>query len=420
MRALSKLRWLVAAILPVLLAAEAAGAARGWPMRRQGKDLLIETPHYSIQTDLGPEIGQTIARHQEALYAELYRRMGKIKSRGKMTDRLNVLVFETYERYRRELGSDVENTAGIFIPYKDVLACWGPADRLDRILQLLRHEGTHQFVRHFIGKECPVWLNEGLAQFYEHGQIRGDRLEVGAVIPGKLARLKRAIEQGETILLDRMLRMSNTEWVGAVHSGATHAGLQYDQAWAMVHFLAYGGGKKYQGAFFQFIYYLARGREPWRAWERVFGTDYDGFEKHWREYVRDLEPSSDLECRLHLEMLGRLLYWARDKKELITDIVTFRRAVLDGKLGMWSMTTSDGLRIAGDDTEQLASLFKCPGDERPDAETSYELVSNPDGGTPILRCSHHGGLVFETRYVKDPESGEVDVKVVALPAKPGK
>jgi len=417
MKTSGKSWWLAAALLSALLAAEAAGAVRGWPMRRQGKDLLIETPHYSIRTDLGPEVGQTIARHQEALYAELYRRMGKNKSRGKMTGRLNVLVFETYKRYRRELGSDVENTAGIFIPYKDVLACWGPADRLDQILQT---EGTHQFVCHFIGKECPVWLNEGFAVFYEHARFKGGRLEVGAVPPRRLARLKRAIEQDEALPLDRMLRMSNADWSEAVHSDASHVGLQYDQAWAMVHFLAYGGDKKYQGAFLQFIYYLARRREPWRAWERVFGTDYDGFEKRWREYVRDLEPSSDLECRLHLKVLGWLLYQARDKKELITDIATFRRAVLDGKLGMWSMTTGDGLKIAGDNTEQLASLFRCPGDERPDAETSYELVSNPDGGTPILRCSQHGGFVLETRYVKDPESGEVDVKVVALPAKPGK
>ena len=414
-RQMSHLRATAAVLLVFLATAPTFAAGAGWPVSRQGGDLVVETPHYRVRTDLGPDVGRTVASHQEALYAELYRRMGNVK-KSKMIKRFDVLVFAAQERYLREMGDAARGSRGIFMSGRDVLACWGSANELDVVLSTLRHEGTHQFVAHFIGHKCPVWLNEGLAVFHEHAQFRRGGLEVGQVPPGRVAALRRAIKKGQLIPVGRMLVLTNQEWLGAVHSGGAPAALQYDQAWAMVHFLAYGGNQKYRAAFLQFIYYIARGEDGKRAWERTFGTNYKAFEDRWREYVEGLQPDAQLDCKSHLRGLGLLLLRVAGKTDVVKDMATFRQAAIEGRLGKWTLSSSDGALVSSDDRDKVAALFKCPQDNRPDAETSYELVPDPAGGIPVVRCRHHAGIVLETRYVKDPESGRMDVTVVARPA----
>jgi len=414
-RQMSHLRATAAALLVFLATAPTFAAGAGWPVSRQGGDLVVETPHYRVRTDLGPDVGQTVASHQEALYAELYRRMGNVK-KPKAVRRFEVLVLSTQERYLRELGDAAKGSRGIFMPGRDVLACWGSANALDVVLETLRHEGTHQFVAHFIGHNCPIWLNEGLAVFHQHAQFRRGGLEVGQVPPGRVASLRLAMKESRLIPLVRMLSMTDKEWVAAVNTQAAQASLQYDQAWAMVHFLAFGGNQKYRAAFLQFIYYIARGEDGKRAWERTFGTNYKAFEDRWREYLEALQPDAQLDCKSHLRGLGLLLLRVAGKTDVVKDMATFRQAAIEGRLGKWTLKSSDGTLVSSDDRDKVAALFKCPQDKRPDAETSYELVPDPAGGPPVVRCRHHAGIVLETQYVKDPESGRMDVRVVARPA----
>jgi hypothetical protein len=408
--------WAAVGAAAVALSGPAAGAGRGWPMRSAGGDVIIETPHYSLRTDLGADIGQTIATQQEVLYRELHRRMGSIKPR-KMTGRFSVLAVGTYERYLSEVGADGQGSQGLYMPSSDLLAVWGPAERVDMILEVLRHEGTHQFVGHFIGHNCPVWLNEGLAVFYEHGVFKEGRLDVGRVPARRIASLKEAIEKRNFIHLDRMLRMSNQDWLSAVHSGSHGAGLQYDQAWSMVHFLAYGGGKKYQGPFLQYIYFVSRGRDSLTSWEKVFGANYANFEERWQEYILGLEVSGEVGCQRRLRMLGRILHANHAAHPEIKDIATFRQMLLEGKFGRWALRSSDGLEVRSDDKERLADLFRCPEDDRRRAEVSYELAApEKEGEPPVIRCRHHGQVVLETRY-RESAGGGVKVEVVSVPAR---
>ena len=412
---ISHLTVTAAALLVFLATAPTIDPSARWPVRKLGTDLVVETPHYHIRTDLGPDVGQTVASHQEALYAELYRRMGNIK-KPKAVQRFEVLVLSTQERYLLEMGDAARGSRGIFMARRDVLACWGFANELDVVLSTLRHEGTHQFVAHFIGPQCPVWLNEGLATFFEQGEFLQGRLEVGQVAPGRVAALRRAIEKGQLVPISRMLDLTYQEWLGAVHSGGSAASLQYDEAWAMVHFLAYGGNQKYRAAFLQFIYYIARGEDGTQAWEKTFGTNSKAFEDRWREYVEALQPDTQLDCKSHLRALGLLLLRVADKTEVPKDMATFRQAAIEDRLGKWTLQSSDGTLVSSEDRDKVADLFKCPLDKRPDAETSYELVPDPTGGPPVVRCRRHAGIVLETQYVKDSESGRMDVTVVARPA----
>jgi len=309
---------LLAGVLGAAATARAAG--RGWPIHKEGDLWAVQTPHYILHTDHDPEVAQLIASQQEALFRELYRRMGKIKP-TQMTGRFNIKVFRGQGRYLMELGPGAMGSQGLYMHYKDMLAAWGPPEYLEVVLETLRHEGTHQFVMHFIGSDIPIWLNEGMAVFYQHSRFQNGQLELGEVPPERVIRLKEAIKGHKIIHLARMLRMSNLDWLNAVYVGAPHAGLQYDQAWAMVHFLAFAGNQRYRGPFKQFIYYISRGREPYEAWEQTFGTNFTAFEDRWIDYIESLDATENLPCRERLDILGRLMLRAYKKHpEAVKDL----------------------------------------------------------------------------------------------------
>ena len=71
----------------------------------------------------------------------------------------------------------------------------------ENLWQVLAHEGFHQFLGYELGLDVPVWLNEGMAQYFETSYIAYGRLRTGlvssqncgprsiCVAPGKLSRL---------------------------------------------------------------------------------------------------------------------------------------------------------------------------------------------------------------------------------------
>ena len=411
--------WLVMLAGAVGLATRAGAAGRGWPIRPDGDLLLVQTPHYVLHTDHSPEVAQLIATQQEALFRELYRRMGKIKP-TKLTGRFKLKVFKGQARYLQELGPSAIGSQGLYMHHKDLLAAWGPPEYLEVVLETLRHEGTHQFVMHFIGSDIPIWLNEGMAVFYQHSRFQNGRLELGEVPPKRVIRLKEAIEGHKIIHLGRMLRMSNLEWLNAVYVGGSHAGLQYDQAWAMVHFLAFAGNQRYRAPFTQFIYYISRGREPYRAWEQTFGMDFEGFEDRWKEYVKGLNAIENLPCRDRLQVLGSLVRrFYKKHPDAMKDLASFRKALMDGSLGPGSIESVAGLTFSHDDPKRIAMLFRCPADDRKKVDISYELAPGKDGGLPVVRCTHHAGYVLETLYERDSNENVFSVRVITKPHLPG-
>ncbi len=397
----------------VALAAVARGGSR---VRREGNDLCLDTTHYTVRTDHAEAVLRTVAAQQEALHTELHRRMGGLKPAG-APGRMTVLVCRTRERYLEEVGEEGGGSRGAYMPPRNLLASWAGPEEIDALLATLRHEGTHQFVAHFVGPGCPVWLNEGLAVLYEHAEFAGGRLQVGRLVPRRVTALKRAIAEGTVVPLGTMRRMSAEEWLRRVARGGEEGTRLYDQAWAMVHFLAYAEGGKYQRPFYDCLALLAAGRDPDAAWAETFGTNDRGFQAWWKAYVREMVAPPDADCRTRLEILGRVLAEVyRNRPELARDPETFRNAMLDGRLGTWHIHLAGGETITSDARDRPAALFRCPAD-RSGGEVIHTWIPARGGEPPRLKCTHHTGVVLETRVVRGAD-GETDVVVVATAARP--
>lgn len=411
--------WLAAVIAGLILAiaGQAFGAApvvaRQWPMKKDRDDVVIETTHYTIRTDLGAEAGQAIATHQEVLFLELYRRMGEIKKGRSLAQKFKVLAVAKKERYLTVVGKDHDKSQGMFMPSDATLACWGAPEKLDMVLETLRHEGTHQFVHLFISSQCPVWFNEGMATLYEHGRFANGRLDVEQMAPEYLYTLKKAIAAKELIPLPRFIATTHDDWSGRMKEG-TPGHIQYAQAWALTYFLAYADGGKYQGPFQQYITLITKGQSLPKTWETIFGADYAPLEAKLTAWVQAQKTVYALDCRNQLRMLGCLLAKGRARPDLYPDLKTFRQNVIDEKFGRWTIPLGPEDRIASSDKQAMAKMFRCDMDLRPGDDSSYELV--PQGeALPVVRCRHHGAVVLETAYdAQATESG--GVSVVSRPA----
>ena len=415
---LRKAGWLGAAVVVAAGVLVAAGwvhaAPRGWPIRKSGDMWIVDTPHYQFETDHDAKAAQLIASHQEALFLELYRRMSKTRPKTAIK-RMQVRVFTTEGRYRQAMGEKAEGSQGLYTG--NAIGGYAPPDDLERLLETLRHEGTHQFVRQFIGDNCPVWLNEGLASFFEYAQFEKGVLKTGQVPVMTLNRLKKAMDEGKLISMAEMLSMSYEGWSAAVRAKTPRAYIQYPQAWSIVHFLEAGDGGKYGPPFLQYIYFLSRGTASDQAWAKTFGGNTAAFEGRWKAYLKDLKPTGGMKCSTKLRMLGAWAFKAQKRPEIFKDMETFRTVAVTGILGGFTITLG-GVETELKDPESIRDLFRCPDDKSKGDAPSYEIVPDPAGGPSRIRCTRHLGYVLETGYEKD-EEGKWNIKVISRPVLPG-
>jgi hypothetical protein len=194
---------------------QTARAATTWPLKREGDFLVLDTPHYRIKTDYPPEVAQLVAAHQEALFAELFRRMGSGRSPAQLR-KLEIVLVAARKKYIEITGASGVGTQGIFTG--DRICAWSPPDAVDAALETLRHECAHQFILQLIAKKCPPWLDEGLAEFYRHAQFKGGELLVGQVPLLAANAVKRALAGGRLIPVSRLLEMTENEWLASCTS----------------------------------------------------------------------------------------------------------------------------------------------------------------------------------------------------------
>ncbi|MDB5294188.1 MAG: hypothetical protein JWO31_171, partial [Phycisphaerales bacterium] len=163
--------------------------------------------------------------------------------------------------------------------------------------------------------------------------------------------------------LPEMMALSLREWNSALSLD------NYDQAWAMCHFLA-SADPRYQGAFVDFIRAANRKVPPEKAWQQAFGST-DGFQKVWADWWLAQRPdaTADLEARVTLATLASYAVRAQANKQLPADLDALVAGVGDGAIA-----------FKGDDWLP-PSLFKRAAAGLKRGKTTFALVP-PDKTTP--------------------------------------
>lgn len=151
--------------------------------------------------------------------ADLTRQLGLPAS----DESINVYLFESAERFdefMRRHHPEFPNRRAFFVEtdtHLTVYAQWG-----DRVGEDLRHEVTHAYL-HAVVPHVPLWLDEGIAEYYEVGRAR-----------------RGLNRQHVTLLADRVRRGAWQPNLRRLEQRDPTQDLtqdEYAEAWAWVHFL---------------------------------------------------------------------------------------------------------------------------------------------------------------------------------------
>lgn len=299
-------------MLPVLFAAASPAAGLPDAAEDEGKPSwwnrtsLRHSEHYLIETDLSLVEARGYARHLDLLHEGYSARLAFLPARA--PEELRVYLFRSREDYLQTLrmrwGIDGEGTGGMSFATAEGsrLALFTDDLPLRRVYHVLQHEGFHQFAHSRFGDDLPMWLNEGLAEYFGRAVPVGDRLLTGQATPRLLDDIKRTIGNDEHIPFSRMLTLAAAEWNEQVKS--RRADVLYKQAWSMVQFLIHGDGGRYEPSLARYLKQLNAGIPSGQAFTEIFGPDIGAFEKRWKQHALEAGPGSFITALERIEFLA--------------------------------------------------------------------------------------------------------------------
>ncbi|HEV2864643.1 MAG TPA: tetratricopeptide repeat protein [Pyrinomonadaceae bacterium] len=194
-----------------------------------------------------------------------------------------VIIFrddESYGPFKPIYRGRVETSvAGYFQPGAEVnyITLTHDAGERDGGSTLL-HEYVHLLVNNYF-RTAPLWLKEGLAEFYSTARLSGDgrKVTLGEAPWQRLRVLRRSpslVPLAELFAVDQQ---------SPHYADADKRPLYYAESWALVHYML-GGSRRAQ--FSRFLDLLAGGSTVERALAETFGADVRGLEAELSSYVR--------------------------------------------------------------------------------------------------------------------------------------
>jgi hypothetical protein len=286
---------------------------------------VLNSKHYRIVTDLPRQEIRELAAHMDAMYAAYSKMFSGFPKRT--TEPVSLYLWSdrnTYIAHGASMGSDWGPSGGVFFRSGagNGVSTWVRDQSKPWLRQLLQHEGFHQFAHYHLGPTLPLWANEGLAVYFEHGLLVNGKLIQGMAPKHRIDLLQQAIQNGRHFSVQELMGMTSAGWWDVMRGGDGRAGIMYTQAWSLVHFLIHGNNGRYKDAFEDYLREIAKGATHDVAFRAAFKTsDTEAFERRWAEYVAQLQPDPLGEATDKLEFMANGLLYLRRGGVNVTSVV---------------------------------------------------------------------------------------------------
>ncbi len=185
---------------------------------------------------------------------------------------LRIIAFHSekqFDQYRLNAGSCAfyqQTQRSEYIVLQDLL----PALR-----DVSAHEFTHFLLAHS-GMTLPLWLNEGLADFYSTFRVSAGQVTLGGSVAGRLPVLRRT----QWLPLDALFEVSTAS---SYYSDPQKMTLFYSESWALTHMLLTSPG--YAPRFGVFLKSLKDGRGSKESAQLAYGQTPDEIQDELRRYL---------------------------------------------------------------------------------------------------------------------------------------
>jgi len=144
---------------------------------------------------------------------------------------------------------------------------------------IIFHEYTHVLVRN-AATAVPVWLNEGLAEYYSSFALAADgrKVEIGRPLDHHVSYLR----QQPTIPLAELIAV---DFSSPLYNESSRRSIFYAESWALTHYLLLerpGGAASIS----RYLEFLAAGASSERAFTTAFDSSLDQVDAALRQYIR--------------------------------------------------------------------------------------------------------------------------------------
>lgn len=300
----------------------------------------FSTANYLVYTDMPIAHVRSFATHMDKVFFEYKRRFEKLNlTARKLPAKMNLYLFESQDSYGKYLGNfgiPAQNTGGMFVvnPKINGLFTYIKDRPVRQTLSTLQHEGFHQFAFSYIGPDLPIWVNEGIAQFFEDGVLIKNRFVLDIANVRRLTQIKDAIANNRTLPFATLIDMTDKQWGQNLQQNQALASLQYDQAWSMVYFLI-NYNDKLLAAFNQYLIAVSKGVDSEVAFVNSFSLRSSSFaqltadfETAWKRYITELEPNEVSQVADNMNFLANGLLWIRKANRPAPKSIEELRSVL--------------------------------------------------------------------------------------------
>ncbi len=184
---------------------------------------------------------------------------------------------QAYRAYQRRQAPVLENAAGFYNAHTNQITTWGMNE--DALQRLVTHESSHA-ISASGDNRIPVWLNEGLAVYFENMDVSG----LGARVPlveHWLAVLQRRAP-GSASQLRGLLDSPHQQWYAA--NGPDN--LSYAASWSVVYFLM---GSEQGRALMRTLLHApgsAVAGDSSVIIDSAWPTGFDGFYADWQHWLQ--------------------------------------------------------------------------------------------------------------------------------------
>lgn len=229
----------------------------------------VRSPHFTVLSNAGEKDGRHAAAQFENIRAVFHAVFPKLRvDAGKPTiifalrneDSLKIFI----PNYG--LNSKVTKLAGLYSGHTDMnfaLVRTDVSGSAENEYHSLYHEYTHSIL-HMNFRGLPLWLDEGLAEFYGNTKFYGKEAAIGLVERNQLAWLQREslIPVGTLVSVD---------FSSPLYNGREHNGIFYAESWALVHYFMFSEDVKKLGLLDKFLAALQASDDPVEAAQQSFG-----------------------------------------------------------------------------------------------------------------------------------------------------
>jgi tetratricopeptide (TPR) repeat protein len=259
-----------------LCARAAATAGSNW--RR------VRTENFVVVSNASDAEARRAAQRLEELRAIFARLRGADKFEVAIP--VTVILFQNdgdYEFFKPTYRGDLRReVAGYFLYNPDInyITLSLETGRGRDPHSVLFHEYVHALVRNNYAA-APLWLNEGLAQYYSEFELSKDRRRVG--LGRQLTYRLDSLAREEFLPLDTLL---------SVEASSTHYQQHdrhqvfYAQSWALVHYLLNDATGVRPSQLARYLELLSAGKTAAESFREAFKVDFGQMESELRAYVR--------------------------------------------------------------------------------------------------------------------------------------